>query len=159
MAAPIFATVLFLKHTGHVLGIVEAGAAEPTVDQLTGAGGAPDEPGQLRVRIPGQLGFVNVPADQLDVKRLAVPSDALDQPQSYRLDEGSLQSITDPAYSGAIANGTEGAKVVVVWQTDEESVVETGVLPAGGAPPSNEPTDALSKLVAYVGGGLYVVPA
>jgi hypothetical protein len=160
MSAPLFATVISLKHTGHVLAAVAAGGAKPTIEQLTGKDDGADEPGHLRVRIPGATGFVNVPIDQLEATRLPVADDVLERPQSFFLGQGvqPLQEGTAPQYStGTVSAGTAGKKVVVVWQTPDESIVVEGILDGSGNPPSTQPTGATHQLVAYVDGPLHVL--
>jgi len=158
MAAATYATVVSLKHTGHVLSAVAVGEAEPTIEQLTGKGDTADEPGHLRVRVPGTADFVNVPIGELKAARLPVNSEVLDRPQAYAVVDDNVQDVGDPNYgTGTVTPGVAGKKVVVVWQTPEESVPVDGVLDTNGDPPSNEPTGTTHKLVAYEGGSLYVL--
>jgi hypothetical protein len=158
MPPALYASVISLKHTGHVLSAVAVGEAEPTIEQLTGKNDTADEPGHLRVRLPGTAEFLNVPIDELEVKRLRVSGDVLDRPQAFAVVDDNVQDVGDPIYiTGTIPPGTAGKKVVVVWQTPDESVPVDTVLDASGNPPSNEPTGATHKLVAYEGGSLYVL--
>ena len=160
MSAPLFATVISLRHTGHVLAAVAAGGAKPTIEQLAGKNEAAGEPGYLRARIPADTGFVNVPIGQLEAQRLPVTDDVLERPQSFFLGQGvqPLQEGAAPKYGTAtVASGTAGNKVVIVWQTPDETSVVEGVLDASGNPPATVPTGATHKLVAYAGGPVHVV--
>jgi hypothetical protein len=160
MAAAQYASVISLKHTGNVLGLVAVGDAEPPLEQLLGKNDETDEPGHLRVRLPGDPAFVNVPIGQLEAKRLAISRDVLATPQAFAVVDDNVQNVGAPTYgTGTIAPGGAGKKVVVVWQTDDESVPVETVLDGGGKPPpdSSKPTGATHKLVAYEGGSLYVL--
>jgi len=160
MASALYASVISLKHTGHVLSAVAVGEAEPTIEQLTGKNDTADEPGHLRVRVPGTANFVNVPIDELEARRLAMSSDVLDRPQEFAVVDDNVQDVGDATYgTGSIPPGTAGKKVVVVWQTPDESVPVDTVLDGSGNPPSNKPAGATHKLVAYEGGSLYVLGA
>ena len=159
MAALQNATVVTLKQTGHVLSVIAAGEVDPPLEQLAGAGAdGTDDPGHLRVRIPGGPDFVNVPIDELETKRVKLTDDLLDRPQSFAVVDGNTQDVGAPKYGTQTdPKGVAGKKVVVVWQTPDESIPVDTVLDSNGDPPTNAPTGATQKLVSYEGGPLYVV--
>jgi hypothetical protein len=147
------ATVLHLTATGHVLAVVACGELRPTVEQLTADG-------RLRVRVPDSAKYVDVPADALTATRLGVTEDVLDHPLWYAVGTGAapLTLAGEPQIgpSVTVVKGTAGKKVVVVWQGDDESFVEAGVLDSAGDAPNEAPTGAVAKLVAYEDGRLYL---
>lgn len=155
MAAPppLFATVIYIEETGHVLAAVTSGGLEPTLEDLTMGE-------HVRVRLPASPDFVNVPPSVLEVARVAATADLLDRPQHYVYGAGAtpLSIGQKPAIGGTTVPtaGAPGTDAVVVWQDGTESVAAIGPLGAGGIPPSGPPAGATHQLLAWKGGPLYV---
>lgn len=156
-ANQLFGTVVHLTTTGHVLGVVTSGSLEPKVEDLTGGD-------HLRVRVPNQADYVNVPTAVLAATRVALTRDVVDRPQWYVFGDGvvPLTLGLEPKYDVTIPSGgtaASGKKFVVVWQAADAATAEDGVLDASGNIPSaTAPPGATAQLVAWEGGSLYVKP-
>jgi hypothetical protein len=157
-AKPLFATVVHLTPTGHVLAVVTSGSLQPTVEDLT----ANDH---LRVRVPGFSEYVNVPTALLTATRVTITSDVLQRPLWYVFGDGAVPLTLgmEPKYNTAIPSGgttAAGKKYVLVWQTAGDPVAEDSVLDgSGNLPSTTAPPGATAKLVAWEGGPLYVNPS
>jgi hypothetical protein len=157
---PLFGTVVYLTATGHVLAVVTCGALEPTIEELTGGD-------CIRVRVPNETAYVNVPPALLSVKRVEVTQDVLDRPQWYVFNDGAvpLSLELEPQYDQALPAGggaaASGKKLVVIWQTPTETIPDDSALDAAGnlpAPATTPPPGATAQLAAWEGGALYVQP-
>jgi hypothetical protein len=152
MAGPptVLMTVLHLE-TGHVLAAVSAGAAAPTVDELTG-----DE--HLTVRLPDPSLQVEVGPELLTAIQVPVDDDVLDRPQYYQLVDGvpQLSLTTGPEdLTSATPLGPAGTPCLSLWQAGDELEVVREVLNASGAPPTGTtPPGGTHRLVACKGAPL-----
>jgi hypothetical protein len=156
-ANPLFGTVVHLTATGHVLAAVTSGSVEPTVEDLTGGD-------HLRVRVPGDTDYVDVPSTVLTASRVAIAPDVLDRPHWYVFGDGAVPLTLglEPQYAVTVTSGgasASGKKVVIVWQTAEKAIAEDSVLDgSGNLPSTTPPPGATAELVAWEGGPLYVKP-
>lgn len=150
--------VAYLTATGHVLAVVTAGTVEPTVEDLTGGD-------HLRVRVPNTDAYVNVPPGLLTAKSVDVTQDVLDRPQAWVFNGGTVPlslglapkyDVTVPGSGGAAA---ANKKLVVVWQTANDTIPEDRAMDASGNLPTlTLPAGTTAQLVAWEGGALYVNP-
>jgi hypothetical protein len=142
--APLFATVLHLS-TGHVLAAVTSVGLEPTLEQVTGED-------SVRVRIPDDPGFVNVPTSALTATRLAVTADVLDRAQHYIVSSGTLILGADPVIGAALGTAPPAdTEAVAVWQDGSDSVVAEGPVIGNTGLPGEPPPGATHQLLAAEG--------
>lgn len=153
-------TVVYLTATGHVLAAVTSGAVQPTVEDLTGGD-------HVRVRVPNEDAYVNVPPALLTATSVDVTPDLLDRPQWYVFSGGAVPLSPGPAPQydvsvPAIGGGAPaaGKKLIVVWQTPDEAIPDDTTMDAAGKVPGTvtPPTGATAQLLAWEGGPLYVNP-
>jgi hypothetical protein len=151
-------TAVYITETGHVLAVVTSGAFKPTVEDLTGGD-------HLRVRVPNEPAYVNVPVALLSAKQVDVTPDILDRPHRYVFNDGAvpLSPGLDPQYDVTLPPGggatAAGKKLLVIWQTPDQTIPDDMTMDASGNLPTlTAPQDATAQIVAWEGGALYVNP-
>ncbi len=137
--------------TGHVVGVVSAGARAPSVADATAGS-------HVSVRIADGT-RVRVPAELLTAEATSVDSDVLSRPTHYRVTDA-----TPPlAWVGApisldVVPSKPGQEAVSIWDGGSEPEVARDTLDKDGKAPTTAPPDAVRRLVAVPGEPLMYEP-